>query len=304
MRTIRVFAFVVLFLFHLRSTFLGIGLERRCRLNTVYCSNCGRESRGTERFCADCGNRLESNPVPQNFQQNVSESNSFENLIAVRVRQARKRGATPITTKSDIQSSQQSQDTLGSSMNSKKLPFLFSITTFVVGLLAMIAGYFIFPFSYVIDSAKSRDWVLLEISSLLIGRSDEGYIFGPALSFLVGGFLLTILLAIMITVIVIVAARKMNRDQSDFDVKRMKILFFLILLGRTTSVLMSLLFTWQLTGMWTLQRAADTQGGLGGDDGYSYFSLGFGSVLSLLGIVAFAFAGASMTNRATVERNV
>jgi hypothetical protein len=67
---------------------------------------------------------------------------------------------------------------------------------------------------------------------------------------------------------------------------------------------MSLLFTWQLTGMWTLQRAADTKGSLSGDNYYSYFSLGFGSVLSLLGIVAFAFAGASMANRATVERNI
>ena len=51
-------------------------------------------------------------------------------------------------------------------------------------------------------------------------------------------------------------------------------------------------FTWQMTGMWTLQRAADIEGGLTGGNGYYYFSLGFGSVLSLLGIVAFAFAGA------------
>ena len=56
--------------------------------------------------------------------------------------------------------------------------------------------------------------------------------------------------------------------------------------------------------MWTLQRAADAEGGLSGDNGYSYFSLGFGSVLSLLGIIAFIFAGTSLTNRATVERNV
>jgi len=269
----------------------------------VYCSNCGRKSGETERFCTECGNRLESKS-PQNFPQNDSESNSFENLIAARVREARKKGVTPMSGRSSVRLTEQSQGALETLTTSKKSPFLFSISTFVVGLVAIIAGYFIFPFSYVLDSGDSRDWILLEISSLLIGRSDEGYIFGPALSFLVGGFLLTVLLAIMITVIVIVATRKMNKDQSDFDVKRMKILFFLILLGRTTSVLMSLLFTWQLTGMWTLQRAADTQGGLGGDDGYSYFSLGFGSVLSLLGIVAFAFGGASMTNRATVERNV
>jgi hypothetical protein len=225
---------------------------------------------------------------PQNFLQNDSESNSFENLIAARVREARKKGVTPVTGRSNIWPTEQSQGALESLTSGKKSPFLFSISTFVVGLVAMIAGYFVFPFSYVLDSGKSR----------------EGYIFGPALSFLVGGFLLTVLLAIMIVVIVIVATRKMNGDQSDFAVERMKILFVLILLGRTTSVLMSLLFTWQLTGMWTLQRAADTQGGLGGDDGYSYFSLGFGSVLSLLGIVAFVFAGTSLTNRATVERNV
>ena len=209
-----------------------------------------------------------------------------------------------MTGRSNFQPTEQSQGALESLAGSKKSPFLFSISTFVVGLVAMIAGYFVFPFSYVLDSGKSRDWILLEISTLLVGRSDEGYIFGPALSFLVGGFLLTVLLAIMVTVIVIVATRKLNRDQSGFAVARMKILFFFILLGRATSVLMSLLFTWQLTGMWTLQRAADTQGGLGGDDGYSYFSLGFGSVLSLLGIVAFVFAGTSLTNRATVERNV
>ena len=270
---------------------------------SVFCSNCGRKSGETERFCTECGSRLESKS-PQNFPQNDSETNSFESLIATRVREARKKGVTPTTGKSNIRPTEQSQGALESLTSSKKSPFLFSISTFVFGLVAMIAGYFVFPFSYVLDSGESRDWILLEISSLLVGRSDEGYVFGPALSFLVGGFFLTVLLAIMIVVIVIVATRKMNGDQSDSAEERMKILFFLILMGRTTSVLMSLLFTWQLTGMWTLQRAADTQGGLGGDDGYSYFSLGFGSVLSLLGIVAFVFAGTSLTNRATVERNV
>lgn len=269
----------------------------------MFCSNCGRKSEETERFCTECGNRLESKS-PQNFPQNDSETNSFESLIATRVREARKKGVTPTTGKSNIRPTEQSQGALESLTSSKKSPFLFSISTFVFGLVAMIAGYFVFPFSYVLDSGESRDWILLEISSLLVGRSDEGYVFGPALSFLVGGFFLTVLLAIMIVVMVIVATRKMNGDQSDSAKERMKTLFFLILMGRTTSVLMSLLFTWQLTGMWTLQRAADTQGGLGGDDGYSYFSLGFGSVLSLLGIVAFVFAGTSLTNRATVERNV
>jgi hypothetical protein len=104
-------------------------------------------------------------------------------------------------------------------------------------------------------------------------------------------------------IVVIIATRQIDNERVDSSDNREDKLDFLILLGRVNSVLMALLFTWQLTGMLTLQRAADTSGGLTGDDKYDYFSLGFGSVLSLLGVVAFAFAGASMTNRAIVERN-
>ena len=194
------------------------------------------------------------------------------------------------------------------SPKSKKSPFLFSRVTFVVGLLAMIVGYLILPFAYVIDSyegySRQFDWRLPAIASLLGDRSEEDYVFGPALSFLVGGYLWTILLAVLIVVVFFISTRRIDEELTYFSDNRKDKLDFLILWGRVSSVLMSLLFTWQITGMWTLQRAADTQGGLTGDNGFYYFSLGFGSVLSLLGIVAFGFAGASVTNRATVERNV
>jgi hypothetical protein len=286
-------------------------------LTSVFCSNCGHESRETERFCADCGNRLASRPVAQTSKQVDSESNSFENLIAARVREARKKSAPAITNSSGSRSLQESQRQPNSSAaqklsNSKKSPFLFSRVTLVIGLLAMIVGYLVLPFAFVVDYQstdygsnirKVIGWRIPTIASMLGDRTDEGYVFGPALSFLVGGYLWTLLLTVLIVIVVIIATRQIDNERVDSSDNREDKLDFLILLGRVNSVLMALLFTWQLTGMLTLQRAADTSGGLTGDDKYDYFSLGFGSVLSLLGVVAFAFAGASMTNRAIVERN-
>ncbi len=286
-------------------------------MTSVFCSNCGHESRETERFCADCGNRLASRPVAQTSKQVDSESNSFENLIAARVREARKKSAPAITNSSGSRSLQESQRQPNSSAaqklsNSKKSPFLFSRVTLVIGLLAMIVGYLVLPFAFVVDYQstdygsnirKVIGWRIPTIASMLGDRTDEGYVFGPALSFLVGGYLWTLLLTVLIVIVVIIATRQIDNERVDSSDNREDKLDFLILLGRVNSVLMALLFTWQLTGMLTLQRAADTSGGLTGDDKYDYFSLGFGSVLSLLGVVAFAFAGASMTNRAIVERN-
>ena len=193
------------------------------------------------------------------------------------------------------------------SPKSKKSPFLFSRVTFVVGLLAMIVGYLILPFAYVIDSyegySRQFDWRLPAIASLLGDRSEEDYVFGPALSFLVGGYLWTLVVASLITLVALLTTRQIDEAKDDLSDNRENQINFAVLLGRISLIMMALLFTWQITGMWTLQRAADTQGGLTGDNGFYYFSLGFGSVLSLLGIVAFAFAGGSMTNRATVEQN-
>jgi hypothetical protein len=261
---------------------------------------------------------MESKAVPQNSHQVDSESSSFENLIAARVREARKNSAPSVTGSSSTRSSQESQHKTESTagvkrVDSKKSPFLFSIVTFGVGLLAMIVGYLILPFAYVVGSEETNygtyvsqviGWRIPSIASMLGDRSNEGYVFGPALSFLVGGYLWTLLVAAVITLVAILTTRQIDKAEEDLSDNREGQINFAILLGRISLVMMSLLFTWQLAGMWTLQRAADSKGGLDGDSGYSYFSLGFGSVLSLLGIVAFAFAGASMTNRATVERNI
>ena len=279
---------------------------------SVFCSNCGRESKESERFCADCGNRLESKPIAQSSKQAKSESSSFENLIAERVREARRNSAPVITYSSgsrSLQESQRQSESLGEAMSSKgeKSPFLFSRVTFVTGLLAMIVGYLILPFAYVIDSyegySRQFDWRLPTIASLLGDRSDENYVFGPALSFLVGGYLWTLVVASLITLVALLTTRQIDKAKADLSDNRGDQIKFAVLLGRSSLIMMSLLFTWQITGMWTLQRAADIEGGLTGGNGYYYFSLGFGSVLSLLGIVVFAFAGATMTNRAIVERN-
>jgi hypothetical protein len=261
---------------------------------------------------------LESKPLAQTSKQADSGSNSFENLIAARVREARKNSAPALTNSSGSRSSQESQHQPKSSAtielsHSKKSPFFFSRVTFVIGLLAMIVGYLVLPFAFVVDYESTGygssirmviGWRIPTIASMLGDRVDEGYVFGPALSFLVGGYLWTILLAVVIVVVFFISTRRIDEELTYFSDNRHDKLDFLILWGRVSSVLMSLLFTWQITGMWTLQRAADTESGLTGDGGYSYFSLGFGSVLSLLGIVTFAFAGASVTNRATVERRI
>jgi hypothetical protein len=282
----------------------------------MFCSNCGRETRETERFCASCGIRLEIKPVPQTSPSVDLESNSFENLIAARVREVRKNSASPISNTSGIRPTPQNQRqpesiTDTKAAKSKRSPFLFSLVTFGFGLLAMVVGYLILPFAYVIaspeesfSSSRQFNWRLPAIASVLADRDGERYVFGPALSFLVGGYLWTLGSAALITLVAFLLIHQIGKTEEDLSDERDSRLYSAVLLGRTSLVLMSLLFTWQLTGMWTLQRAADTKGSLSGDNYYSYFSLGFGSVLSLLGIVAFAFAGASMANRATVERNI
>ncbi len=283
----------------------------------MFCSNCGRESKESERFCADCGNRLESKPIAQTSKQFDSESNSFENLIAARVREARKKSAPAITNSSGSRSLQEIQHQPESSAtielsNSKKSPFLFSIVTFVAGLVAMIVGYLVLPFASVVDYEPTEygspirmviGWRIPTIASMLGKRSDEDYELGPALSFLVGGYLWALVVAVLITLVALLTTRRIDRAKEDLSDNRESQINFASLFGRISFFMMSLLFTWQLSGMWTLQRAADTSDSFLGSE-YSSFSLGFGSVLSLLGIVAFAFAGAAMTNRAIVERRI
>lgn len=240
-------------------------------------------------------------------------SGSFEELIAARVREARKKNALVGSDSSDSPYSRGAQNqpktsSSGETKSDRNSPFLFSVLTFGSGLLAMIVGYLIFPFAYVIDYyegyPRQFNWRLPSIASLLSDRSDEGYVFGPALSFLVGGYLWTLAIAILISTLAFFSTRQIEKTDEDLSDERNYKINFAIVLGRFSVIMMSLLFTWQVAGMWTLQRAADAEGGLSGDNGYSYFSLGFGSVLSLLGIIAFVFAGTSLTNRATVERNV
>ena len=279
----------------------------------MYCSNCGRQSGEKERFCTDCGNRFESNRSLETPKQDHLVSGSFEELIAARVREARKKNALVGSDSSGSPYSRGAQNqpktsSGGETKSDRNSPFLFSIVTFGVGLLAMIVGYLIFPFAYVIDYyegyARQFNWRLPSIASLLSDRSDEGYVFGPALSFLVGGYLWTLAIAILISTLAFFSTRQIEKTDEDLSDERNYKINFAIVLGRFSVIMMLLLFTWQVAGMWTLQRAADAEGGLSGDNGYSYFSLGFGSVLSLLGIIAFIFAGTSLTNRATVERNV
>ena len=172
---------------------------------------------------------------------------------------------------------------------------------FLVGSLSVILGLLFVPFAYVLNEGAKFDWRLPTIASLLRDRDDENYVVGPALGYLVGGWLWTLLLVVIVTVTAFLLVRRPDRSNERAEEKWASRLNSAVILGRATSILLSLIAMWQIAGMFTLQQAANTEGGLEGDDSFAYFSLGFGSVLSLLGLAALIFAGATLANRATLE---
>jgi len=278
----------------------------------MFCSACGHSVLEDQKYCSVCGNKLAEISSSEKISQSTPDSKSFEDLVAARVMEARK---SKLRTDENLAATL--QDALpvtklisesSSNLAAMKVSrFVFIRSTFVVGNLLLVLGYFIFPFAYVLESrsgfVRKFEWRLHTIASLLSDRSNEGYFFGPALAFLVGGHLWTLLFAIIITVIVYVNTQPFEESEPDFLNKVEKRRTTAIVIGRVSVVLMALIFTWQLTGMLTLQRAADVRGGLSGQESLSYFSLGLGSVTSLLGLLAFVFGGASLINRASEEKS-
>lgn len=277
----------------------------------MFCSTCGRSVREFERYCSVCGNKINESFVSENLASTTKGISSFEDIVSARVREARK---SKLVDKdlSNVRSKNLSYPEMGlgdmrKNGSGQKSPFFFVRITFFVGIFLMILGYFIFPFAYVLydtgTSLRKFEWRLHAIASLLSDRADEEYVFGPALAFLVGGHLWTMLFALVITVVTYFGLRTIDEDSDKYDEKRKTRSDLAVVLGRVSIVLMVLIFTWQLTGMLTLQRAADVRGGLSGGQSVSYFSLGLGSVMSLLGIAAFIFGGANLVNRGLAERN-
>jgi len=274
----------------------------------MHCINCGRSVMVIEKYCSACGNKIVETTGINMLSRSVPESKSFEDLVAVRVQEARKSKLPTDDSVTPEQSAMvdNSKLTRESSCNlaAGQLPrSVFVRSTFVVGGLLLVLGYFIFPFAYVLYQRDGyllkAEWRLHTIASLLSDRSNEGYVFGPALAFLVGGHLWTLFFAIIILIGVIISTRPFESPHALSLSEVEERITIAIVIGRVSVVLMALIFTWQLTGMLTLQRAADVRGGLSGQESLSYFSLGLGSVMSLVGLSAFIFGGASLVNRAS-----
>jgi len=275
----------------------------------VLCSNCGQLSDETNRFCAKCGSKLLIDS--SNDHTEVSGS-SFEDLLSSKMRETRIKNDLNEVSIQPVWSLRNNvqQPIVQRSKRSKKVvqtPYLFSTITFGVGSILMTLGYFVLPFAYVLIGVQGNygfsnvkfEWRLHSVAELLRERTDENYVFGPALAFLVGGHLWTLLFAFIITVLSIFALGRLDPTEEGYVERAASQSSFARMLGRISIVLMALIFTWQVTGMFTLQRAADVSGGLSGQESLSYFSLGLGSVVSLLGISAFIFGGASLVNRAS-----
>ena len=259
-----------------------------------------------------CGNKLNESVETESLNPTTQGANNFEHIVSARVREARKaklvdENSSVINSLKNSAPTQPSVSFAGTGGIDPKSPFFIVRITFLVGILLMVLGYFMFPFAYVLyntgGSIRKFEWRLHTIASLLSDRSNEEYVFGPALAFLVGGHLWTLLFALIITLVAFLGLREIDGDSVDYGQKKKDQSDLATVLGRACIVLMVLIFTWQLTGMLTLQRAADVRGGLSGEQSVSYFSLGLGSVMSLLGIGAFIFGGANLVNRGLAERN-
>lgn len=258
-----------------------------------------------------CGNRVEANLVTGRSRPITDEQPNFEALVSARVREARrnKTGIAPQAGEESVENSDSQSKTaqvVVSDTQRSANPYRFVKTIFTSGLVLMLLGYFVLPFAYVLNSVNGYpvkfEWRLQTIASLLNERADESYVFGPALAFMVGGHLWTVLSGVIITGLTLLVLRGTGKKQAadlDRSVEQAK---FAVRLGRISVVLMTLVFTWQLTGMWTLERAADAEGGLDGGDSLTYFSLAVGSVASLIGISAFVFGAASLINRGSLEK--
>jgi len=266
----------------------------------VYCTDCGRVRSDDERFCAHCGHRHPTVETPAAPSGDGTAGSTFEDLIAARVRAARRGESAGSSPEPPVP---QPHPTKGLDLPepSELSPFFFTRAMFLVGSLSVVLGLLFVPFAYVINEGAKFDWRLPTIASLLRDRDDENYVVGPALGYLAGGYLWTLLLVVILTVTALVLVRRPSTSADGAAERWASRLEGAIILGRTTSILLSLVAMWQISGMFTLQQAANTDGGLAGDDTVAYFSLGFGSVLSLLGLAALIFGGAALANRAALE---
>ena len=278
--------------------------DLRPNVKSMFCVQCGQQKGLGEKFCANCGTQHSRSPAPPTSKSETPTS-SFEQLITERILEARKTSKSNDPLRNTRSTTDLQRGTTSSRHENQSVFFLPQVI-FGACLVMIIFGFFIFPFAYTLDNVRGTfgfietefHWNVPTISSILRDRDDQGYVFGPSLGYLSGGYILLLLFSIGITAWTVFALRIQKLPARDSKVSWTAKMNLTIGLARFTVVIMALFFAWQFSAMTTLQRAADAEGGLEGDDSLAYFSLGFGSVLSLLGIVGYALGSASLLSRA------
>jgi len=171
----------------------------------------------------------------------------------------------------------------------------------------LIFGHLLAPFAYTLDrggtfgGTRRFEWKLSDLSSILKNDSRADEITGSSLDYLKSGYLLSIVATIVLIGIVLLFLRKIDDSSEKYSEERSSRLSQAFMIGRVTSIVMTLLLTWQISGLFSLIRLADTYGRFDNSGSFNFFSLGNGAALSLLGLVGLIYSGFNLAQRAKNE---
>lgn len=273
----------------------------------MFCYQCGNKSETGDVYCPNCGSKHRT-ATPDSDPIAEKENSSFEEILRRRLSQ-KKAEKTPKATEVAKSSVSVSRDSVELTTQKEEGFLLFPRVAYVITGSLLILGHLLTPFAYTLDQGgtfggiRRFEWKLTDLSSILKNDSRADEITGSSLDYLTNGYLTSIVAAVVLMGIVLLFLRKVDDSSEKYSEERSSRLSQAFIIGRVTSIVMTLLLTWQISGLFSLLRLADTYGRFDDSGSFTYFSLSNGAVLSLLGNVGLIYSGFNLAQRARADHS-